>query len=152
MTQSCFKVAIPTRQSRLSATPSIICHWPTSSSLGLCLSYQCYCWCTSKPSLPPPFLLPPSLPHPSWCVQCMYLSWHRMGQAYNESNLQLSRRQNVNYCNKLFSSWEFSITDENSAGLRKAQIKREFEVQSACVCMWLPRLSVTATGSYISVV
>ena len=51
-----------------------------------------------------------------------------MGQAYNESNLQLSRRQTINYCNKLFSSWEFSVTDHSTAKLRRAQIKRQIEV------------------------
>jgi hypothetical protein len=50
-----------------------------------------------------------------------------MGQAYNESNLLLSRRQTINYCNKLFSSWEFSVTDHATAKLRRAQIKRQIE-------------------------
>ncbi|CAI8052918.1 Transmembrane channel-like protein 7 [Geodia barretti] len=52
---------------------------------------------------------------------------YKMGQAYNESNLQLSRRQTINYCNKLFSSWEFSVTDHSTAKLRRAQIKRQIE-------------------------
>ena len=52
-----------------------------------------------------------------------------MGQAYNEAYIQLGGRQRINYCNKLFSSWEFSVTDETTAKLKKAQIQREFEVQ-----------------------
>lgn len=52
-----------------------------------------------------------------------------MGQAYNESYIRLGGRQRVNYCNKLFSSWEFSVTDENTAKLKRSQIQREFEVR-----------------------
>ena len=57
-----------------------------------------------------------------------------MGHAYNESYIEFGRRRRINYCNKLFSSWEFSVTDENTARLKRAQIRREFEV-CVCVCV-----------------
>ena len=51
-----------------------------------------------------------------------------MGQAYNESYLAFTSKQTLNYCNKVFSSWDFTITDQTTARLKKAQIRREFEV------------------------
>lgn len=51
-----------------------------------------------------------------------------MGQAYNESYIEFRSKRKINYCNKLFSSWDFNITEETSAKLKSAQIRREFEV------------------------
>ena len=51
----------------------------------------------------------------------------RMGQAYNESYVEVGKSKSVNFCNKLFTAWDFNITDPDTAKLRRAQIKTDFE-------------------------
>ena len=51
-----------------------------------------------------------------------------LGQAYNESYLQFGKKRNINFCNKVFSSWDYNITDPNTAKLKKTQIKTELVV------------------------
>ncbi len=77
---------------------------------------------------------------------------HSLGQAYNESYLQLGKKRQVNFSNKLFSAWDYNITDSNTAKLKKVQIKTELEVGSVpCMCTVFKvslstKLLVFATG------
>lgn len=51
----------------------------------------------------------------------------RMGQAYNESYVEVGKSKSINFCNKLFTAWDFNITDPDTAKLRRAQIQTDFE-------------------------
>lgn len=55
----------------------------------------------------------------------------RMGQAYNESYVEVGKKKSINFCNKLFTAWDFNITDPDTAKLRRAQIKTDFE--ASCI-------------------
>ncbi len=50
-----------------------------------------------------------------------------MGHAYNES-FGAFRKRKINYCNKLFATWDFNITDNKSSELRKSYNKTNFQV------------------------
>ena len=54
-----------------------------------------------------------------------------MGQAYNESYVEVGKSKSINFCNKLFTAWDFNITDPDTAKLRRAQIKTDFEVSKS---------------------
>ena len=53
---------------------------------------------------------------------------YRMGRAYNESYVNFSSKRRANFSNKVFTAWDFNITHPQSAKLRHAQIKTDFEV------------------------
>ena len=50
-----------------------------------------------------------------------------MGHAFNESYVEFRKRR-VNYCNKLFTAWDFNITEPKTVKLRQAHIKTELQV------------------------
>lgn len=52
----------------------------------------------------------------------------RMGQAFNESYVDFGTKRKVNFCNKLFTAWDFNITNPKTAKLRQAHIRTEFHV------------------------
>ena len=52
----------------------------------------------------------------------------RMGQAYNESYVEFGSKRRVNFCNKVFTAWDFNITDPNTAKLKRVHIRTDFEV------------------------
>lgn len=51
-----------------------------------------------------------------------------LGKAYNESYVQFGKKRQINFCNKVFSAWDFNITDANTAKLKKVQIKTDLQV------------------------
>ena len=51
-----------------------------------------------------------------------------MGKAYNESYVEVGRSKSINFCNKLFTAWDFNITDPDTAKLRRVQIRTDLEV------------------------
>ena len=59
------------------------------------------------------------------------LSLHRMGHAYNESYVEFKVKKRSNFCNKLFTAWDFNITDPNTAKLKRIHIRTDFEVRLA---------------------
>ena len=62
-------------------------------------------------------------------------SFHfRLGHAYNESYVEFGRKRHINFCNKLFTAWDFNITDPNTARLKKVQICTDLEVQLYLHC------------------
>ena len=60
-------------------------------------------------------------------------SLHRMGHAYNESYAEFKFNKQSNFCNKLFTAWDFNITDPNTAKVKRAHIRTHFEVCLAMV-------------------
>ncbi len=50
-----------------------------------------------------------------------------MGDAFNESYVQFGKKRKVNFCNKLFTAWDFNITHPKTANLKKAHIKIDFQ-------------------------
>lgn len=57
-----------------------------------------------------------------------------MGQAYNESYVEFGSKRNVNFSNKIFTAWDFSITDPDTAKLKRAHIRTDFEVCYSNYC------------------
>ena len=53
-----------------------------------------------------------------------------MGHAYNESYIEVGPKRKVNFCNKLFTAWDFNITDPQTAKLKQAHIRTELEVHT----------------------
>ena len=51
-----------------------------------------------------------------------------MGHAYNESYVEVGKTKSINFCNKLFTAWDFNITDPDTAKLRRVQIRTDLEV------------------------
>ena len=73
------------------------------------------------------------------CFCCNILRpFHRLGDAYNESYIQLRTDRQVNFCNKLFAAWDFNITDVKTAKLRRAHIRTDFQVRKKSLVA-LPR-------------
>lgn len=56
-----------------------------------------------------------------------------MGQAYNESYVEFGSKRRVNFCNKVFTAWDFNITDPNTAKLKRVHIRTDFEVPAVVV-------------------
>ena len=56
-----------------------------------------------------------------------------MGQAYNEDYIQFGHKNN--FSNKLFSAWDYHITDKDVAVSKHITMKRHFEV--GLISMWL---------------
>ena len=52
----------------------------------------------------------------------------RTGKAYTLSNVKYSPIIKANFCNKVFSAWDYKITNSQSVKLRKAFIKIEIQV------------------------
>ena len=55
----------------------------------------------------------------------MYI-YCRMGQAYNEDYIQFGHQND--FSNKLFSAWDYHITDKHVADFKHKTMKRHFEV------------------------
>eukprot|EP00731_Ephydatia_muelleri_P025328 Em0017g411a len=55
----------------------------------------------------------------------------RTGKAYTLSNVKYSPIIKANFCNKLFSAWDYKITNSQSVKLRKAFIKIEIQEELA---------------------
>lgn len=53
---------------------------------------------------------------------------YRMGQAFNESYVEFRTQRKVNFCNKLFTAWDFNITNPETSNLSKTHIKTDFKV------------------------
>ena len=51
-----------------------------------------------------------------------------MGHAYNESYVEFGSKRKVNFSNKVFTAWDFNITDPHTANLKKAFIRTDMEV------------------------
>ena len=51
-----------------------------------------------------------------------------MGQAFNESYVNFFTKRRVNFSNKLFTAWDFNITEPKTAKLRQAHIRTDFHV------------------------
>ena len=51
-----------------------------------------------------------------------------MGHAFNESYVEFGSTRKINFCNKLFTAWDFNITDPKTAKLRQAHIRTDFHV------------------------
>ena len=51
-----------------------------------------------------------------------------MGEAYNESYIEFGSSKKVNYCNKLFSLWDYNITDSKVVRLKKAYNRTDLKV------------------------
>eukprot|EP00731_Ephydatia_muelleri_P029443 Em0020g1087a len=56
---------------------------------------------------------------------------HKMGEAYNESYIEFGANRKINFCNKVFSAWDYNITDETAAVLKRAHIKTDLEEEVA---------------------
>ena len=54
---------------------------------------------------------------------------YRMGEAYNESYTELGSSKKVNYCNKVFSLWDYNITDSKVVRLKKAYNRTDLKVR-----------------------
>lgn len=54
----------------------------------------------------------------------------RLGHAYHESYVQFGKERGINFCNKVFTGWDFNITDPNTARLKKVQLCTELSVGS----------------------
>jgi len=54
-----------------------------------------------------------------------------MGQAYNESYVEFGSKRRVNFCNKVFTAWDFNITDPNTAKLKRVHIRTDFQEELA---------------------
>ena len=64
-----------------------------------------------------------------------------MGHAYNESYLELSSKRKINFCNKVFTSWDFNITHADTALLKRAHIRTDFEVNTLASREFCVRIS-----------
>ena len=53
----------------------------------------------------------------------------RMGQAYNESYVDLGASRRVNFCSKLFTAWDFNISNAKTAKLKRVYIRTDLEVK-----------------------
>ena len=53
---------------------------------------------------------------------------YRMGEAYNESYTEFGSSKKVNYCNKLFSLWDYNITDPKVVKIKKANNRTDLQV------------------------
>ena len=51
-----------------------------------------------------------------------------MGEAYNESYIEFGANRRINFCNKVFAAWDYNITDDNAAMLKRTHIKTDLEV------------------------
>ena len=51
-----------------------------------------------------------------------------MGHAFNESYVEFGKKRKVNFCNKLFTAWDFNITNPKTAELKKTHIKTDLQV------------------------
>jgi len=49
-----------------------------------------------------------------------------MGQEYNEDYIKFSNRND--FSNKLFSAWDYHVTNKNVAHLKHKAMKKHFEV------------------------
>ena len=49
-----------------------------------------------------------------------------MGHAFNESYVEFGNKRQVNHCNKLFTAWDFNISNPKTADLKKKHIKTDF--------------------------
>lgn len=56
---------------------------------------------------------------------------YKMGHAYNESYVEFKFNKQSNFCNKLFTAWDFNITDPNTAKVKRAHIRTHFEEELA---------------------
>lgn len=70
-----------------------------------------------------------SVSHCGISVSCYCV--RSLGNAYNESYLQFGKKRQINFCNKVFSAWDFNITDTNTAKLKKVQIKTDLQEELA---------------------
>ncbi len=61
-----------------------------------------------------------------------------MGDAYNESYVEFGSRRQANFCNLVFTAWDFNITDSKTAKLKRAHIRTNLEVS------WLPGMAFPA--------
>lgn len=52
----------------------------------------------------------------------------RLGHVYNGSYLDLSADASSNFCNKLFSAWDFNVADPETVKLKKACIATDLKV------------------------
>ncbi|KAL5473026.1 hypothetical protein EMCRGX_G027466 [Ephydatia muelleri] len=56
---------------------------------------------------------------------------HKMGEAYNESYTEFGSSKKVNYCNKLFSLWDYNITDPKVVKIKKANNRTDLQEELA---------------------
>ncbi len=52
-----------------------------------------------------------------------------MGYAYNESYVEFGSKRKANFCDKVFTAWDFNITASQTAKLKRAHIRTDFEVR-----------------------
>ena len=71
----------------------------------------------------------------------------RLGNAFNERHVNFKSGRSVYFCNKLFTAWDFNIISSETAKLRRAHIKTDFQVQ---IC-WLQMHLLCATSTCIPV-
>ena len=69
----------------------------------------------------------PFFPVYAMLVNCFFLI-HRMGQEYNEDYVRIRHRND--FSNKLFSAWDYHITNKNVAQFKHKAMKKHFEVYS----------------------
>lgn len=53
----------------------------------------------------------------------------RLGHAYNGSYLDFSATTSSNFCNKLFSAWDYNVADPGSVQLKKACVSTNLKVR-----------------------
>lgn len=58
-----------------------------------------------------------------------------MGQAYNEDYIRFGQKND--FSNKLFSAWDYHITDKYVARSKRITMKRHFEVKKTATCYLL---------------
>ena len=70
-----------------------------------------------------------------------------MGHAYNESYGSF-RKMKINFCNKLFTTWDFNITDNETSKLRKEYNKTNFQVSNYSI----PSLEIIIIMFYVFII